>query len=164
MFDLRPVRRRLSRALPPARLGRARAAVLHPALAHFGPGFYGEERDASRTWEWATSDAELVITNPTLEAQTLRIAFGVDSLDPGSRVTVSGLGDDVTLPTQGPGGLLDREVKLHPGQTLVKFRSDAAPRPAGGTDARNLRFRLIDFRMSPLSLDEAVQAVLSPVA
>ena len=165
VFDLRPVRRRLAHALSPARLSRARSAVLHPASAHFASGFSGEERDASSTWEWATSSAKLVITNPTGKIQRVHITFGVDSLDPQSQVTVSGLGDgDVTLPTRGPGARFDRQVALRPGRTRVRFRSDAAPRPATGTDTPDLSFRITDFHMSSWVLDEAAPTVLTPVA
>ena len=103
MFDLRPIRRRLNDALPPPQLRALRAAILHPPAARFASGFYGEERDASSTGHWATGEAELVITNPRRRAQTVRLAFGMDSLDPASHVTVSGLGNsDVSIPARGP--------------------------------------------------------------
>ena len=130
MFDLRPVHRRLARELPASDLERLRSSVLHPATTAFGAGFYGEEGDGTSRWRWGTSEGEVVLTNPGNRSVSVRLAFGVDSPDDESRVTVSGLpGKDVVLPA---GADIDRVLELRPGRTVVRMRSDAAPQVVPG--------------------------------
>jgi hypothetical protein len=161
MYDLRPLQRRIDTESGPAQLRRAREATLHPPSAQFGAGFYGEERDASTTWHWGTSRAELELANPTSRAQTVSVSFRVDSLDPGSRVTVDGLGRRISLLIGGGAAGVDREVTLGPGITRVQLESNAASPAPNVSDPRDLRFRVLEMKLTAPAVIEVAHGLLA---
>ncbi|MCJ7439407.1 MAG: hypothetical protein MUP97_16820 [Acidimicrobiia bacterium] len=164
MYDLRPLRRRLTTTLGPVSVRQARDAILRPPRVEFGPGFYGEERDATTSWHWGRRRAELFVENTTRHPQRVVVSFGLGSLDPGASVTVTGLGAPGVLPTSADAARLDREITLAPGVTRVRFESAATRRPPAGSETRDLRFRLVDARVPPSGIVDVAHAVPAAAA
>jgi hypothetical protein len=161
IYDLRPLRQRLTATLRSQQLQNLRNAVLYAPRPNFGTGFYGGESNGAQTWHWAMAQAELDLENPASRPRTIRVSFGVDSLDPRAQVTVDGLGPRVKLSIGGNEPQLSRRITLKPGVTRILFRSTAVSVPVAG-ETRDLHFQVVDLNLVGSPLVDAVHTLGLP--
>jgi hypothetical protein len=118
----------------------------------FGAGFYGLEQAAGSSWHWAKANAEVIVTNSVGKAQPADVAFTLEALDPRpSTVNVHVGTTHIVKQFAGKAVHFDLHVDLKPYQILGIDISSNAIKPAEIPDPRDLRFRIIDARVTSLS-------------
>jgi phosphoglycerol transferase len=109
-------------------------------------GFYGLEKDGSRTWHWCSSSGELIIRNPGPARETTMRMIVASSQAKTSPLSIAGPGFAESM-TIGPAGAAFSKRFLVPqGNSVIRFSSPAAPL-IPPNDPRKLVFRVEDLQL-----------------
>lgn len=145
-FDLRRFAQRLRSTLAPG-AWEALAGEAHPVLDSWIGGFHGREGTEAGHWRWSARSGTLALHNLSDQTRAVRLEMEVASgFESPSRLWIEGPGfkDELTI-SERPSPYA-RSFEVPPGQTLVKFHSDA-PQVVAPADSRELVFRLVNPRV-----------------
>ncbi|WCB96572.1 hypothetical protein DSM104299_05334 [Baekduia alba] len=152
-FDLRPLRAKLQRQLPPAESQAVGPELTHPLATTFGVGFYPPESDAKHRWQWARAKSSIKLDNP--DDQPRDVAFDA-RLSAGRRaavqITLDGKPIGTAIATPLPGRKVDQVVRVPPGQHVLGLSTDAPRTVPSTADTRDLRLQVLDGQVN----DEAI--------
>ncbi|MDT7545932.1 MAG: hypothetical protein QOE99_2042 [Actinomycetota bacterium] len=152
VFDLSPYARRLDRLTVAGNRRVAAQALVRPAVAQFGPGFYQEESDGTNAFHWARRRSTLTLANPLTTAR--RVTFratlrgGVDGNNAATVVWPDGARQRLLL--RGPVNLR-RTLRLPTGSSTVRFEYNG-PAATTPTDARDRRLQVVNLTVTDLAL------------
>ena len=115
-----------------------------------GRGFYQEERDLSRQWNWSEGNAEMYIHHRGTEGLPVELTCVLRSLSPRQVLVRSSDGSSRAATIAGAG--LSAPVRLRfslvPGWNTVRFETDTpAVHPEGSPDPRRLAFMLAELQV-----------------
>jgi phosphoglycerol transferase len=149
-FDLRAYRQRLEAAQPPARVAAFRRAVLEP-FEYERNGFIRLEPSGGKRFAWARrATPELRIVNDTDVSRTAVFEATLDRVGapaPAAVVVTFPGAAPVTYRTPAP---IRRELSLPPGETVIRFSTDAPEVPA----LRENKLRPHYFRLANLDVTD----------
>lgn len=148
VFDLRPYAARLAAAggaLP------SRDSILYPVYLAKGNGFYGQESADGESWTWlaAVAAGELVNPGDTEQKVLLTTQIRAGTADATVRIRI---GDEERVVHLVDGSAdVELYTSVPVGQTPVTVTTDSAATPSAPGDTRDLRLRLLNLRITPLS-------------
>ena len=129
----------------------SRDSVIFPLRLVAGLGVYGEERSETERWYWGQAVASFALVNPAPNDTKFVITGIVQVADPSATVTVR-VGSDVThLRVVNGSAVLDIPFSAGTGATDITFTTDSARTPSDPGDTRDLRQRLVNLTVSPVS-------------
>jgi phosphoglycerol transferase len=123
-----------------------RQSALHPITCVWQKGFYPREQNAQESWRWCNGMGELVFSN--LSGSPRRVTIAMNCLLPQPLPALLRIRSslfDLDCPIDGQAPLVEKTIVVPPGQHAVQFVCDG-PRVVCPTDARELVFRVLNFR------------------
>jgi hypothetical protein len=114
---------------------------------HYGPGFYGEERDpaSGSSWNWSRARAELSVINNSSQQMERTIKFTLTSFTSRS-VTLRMSGSKKVFALEANGSqAVGLRIVLEPGENKLVLESDQPARLIGNGDPRTIAFGVRDF-------------------
>jgi len=147
-FDLRAERGRTQAALTPAERALRRQHALDRPLLGWSAGFFRPENGPDGPFRWCSGDCWIEITNPAASDAQVDLSMRFAAAQPPASLRVIGdvWSETVTL---APGGTpIARTLRVPPGRTWIRLRSDGAPAIAP-KDPRRLVFQAYDAHLRP---------------
>ena len=146
--SLAPLAARLKAACSPAALRRAGNAFVHPADITWGRGFYEAQTDGPHTWHWAQPSASLTVGAGRDPASATDVTFSLRAATRAPQtVTVEPDGAAAKTVAIPAGGAAPVRLTIPPGGGAMRIRL-STDGPDDGVDARDLRMRVEDVRVS----------------
>jgi phosphoglycerol transferase len=147
-FDLRAERGRTQAALTPAERALRRQHALDRPLLGWSDGFFRPENGPDGPFRWCSGDCWIEIANPAASDAQVDLSMRFAAAQPPASLRVIGdvWSETVTL---APGGTpIARTLRVPPGRTWIRLRSDGAPAIAP-KDPRRLVFQAYDAHLRP---------------
>jgi hypothetical protein len=138
-FDLLPYAKRLRRAVGAARLAAVGEATVYPPTLNYGSGFYGVEPTPTES-RWGGRTDVITVDNPAKTAQEVRYSTVlITGSSARSHVSVMWPDGTSTRALVGDRGYkVERSLVLPPGESTIRFTTDAARVKTAPTDLRTL--------------------------
>ncbi len=126
-------------------LSRSALHAMPHVSVELGPGCYGEERSPSRTWNWCTNAADLIVTNASRARATALLQYTLTTGAPAGVTVATSTGRSIVQGTPD-GAAIEETLVVPPGRSVVHLSSQAAPIVAPG-DARHMVFQIANLRI-----------------
>ncbi len=104
------------------------------AFAHFGPGWYPEEREGDRRWRWMGPRGELWLMNPGDQPTAISLRLQAESFGEPRQVALSLNGvpaGNWLVSAQPAAASIRLQLLLPPGASRLLLAAPASPDPAG---------------------------------
>lgn len=146
LYELEGLARRLRAELGPEGVERLRNTALHPLTQRAGEGFLDPGPTADPRTVWAGPDAVLHVHNPSDNPRPAVVTGRLAEAP--ARVRVAWSDGAAVLASAPPGGAPGRmavEVVVPPGDSEIRFSTDAEPRPVPGGGQASFRVLELDI-------------------
>ena len=161
-YDLRPLRARVDTQLTEQQRTALASALLTPAVASYGQGFYGPEKNEDERWRWATNDAVMTVTNASDRPQAVRWTASLRSaIGSTTRIVVNGATvREATFTAAGQEPRISLPLTVPPGGLEVRIETTGQNLGPGMGDPRALYLQVVN----PLLIDTTFERAAAALA